>query len=252
MNDKRALYKACCENPYEDSLRLIYADCLEENGDSVQANYIRESIALCNLVIDEDKISEVMRWKEKIDESQKMLDNNWEKWILEDENVAAHFDFNEHKIIYSRGMPDKIICGRECLAISRQDFNKGIDIDTCAWMVQSLPLTRIHPNISPRNLYHTNRNKIIESQWRKRAISSYGSEPNIFSTLAGCLPHWLFNETLDERINAYGNNNVIEMDRLTIVDSSGNVHGIRYQTTEEAIECMNIALCKHIRKKVYG
>ena len=37
MTDREALYRAILENPDDDTLRLIYADALEEEGDSQRA-----------------------------------------------------------------------------------------------------------------------------------------------------------------------------------------------------------------------
>lgn len=46
MNETKALLLACLENPAEDSVRLVYADKLDENGQHDRAEFIRVSIAL--------------------------------------------------------------------------------------------------------------------------------------------------------------------------------------------------------------
>jgi uncharacterized protein (TIGR02996 family) len=43
-SDGDALFRAICENPQEDTPRLIYADWLDENGDTERAEFIRLQI----------------------------------------------------------------------------------------------------------------------------------------------------------------------------------------------------------------
>jgi uncharacterized protein (TIGR02996 family) len=47
-SDGEALLRAICEQPWEDTPRLVYADCLEENGDPLRAEFIRVQCALAN------------------------------------------------------------------------------------------------------------------------------------------------------------------------------------------------------------
>ncbi len=49
MTDRDALYRAIIENPADDTLRLVYADALEEDGDSRHAAFIRADIELTRL-----------------------------------------------------------------------------------------------------------------------------------------------------------------------------------------------------------
>ncbi len=48
MNDQLALLKAIIMNPKEDSLRLIYADWLQEHGEEDRAEFIRIQVQLAN------------------------------------------------------------------------------------------------------------------------------------------------------------------------------------------------------------
>ena len=41
MTDRDALLRAICDNPEDDAPRLVYADWLDENGDPLQAEFIR-------------------------------------------------------------------------------------------------------------------------------------------------------------------------------------------------------------------
>lgn len=46
MSQQDDLRRAVCDNPADDTARLVYADCLEENGHSEQAAYIRVEVEL--------------------------------------------------------------------------------------------------------------------------------------------------------------------------------------------------------------
>ncbi|MDY3558296.1 TIGR02996 domain-containing protein [Gemmata sp. JC673] len=48
-SDGQALFRAVCEQPWEDTPRLVYADWLEENGNPVRAEFIRVQVALAQL-----------------------------------------------------------------------------------------------------------------------------------------------------------------------------------------------------------
>jgi uncharacterized protein (TIGR02996 family) len=44
VNEREALLRAVCENPDEDTPRLVFADWLQENGDEARAEFIRLQI----------------------------------------------------------------------------------------------------------------------------------------------------------------------------------------------------------------
>jgi uncharacterized protein (TIGR02996 family) len=44
MNEREALLKAVCENPYDDAPRLVFADWLQEHGEEERAEFIRVQI----------------------------------------------------------------------------------------------------------------------------------------------------------------------------------------------------------------
>ncbi len=44
MNERDALMRAICDNPDEDTPRLVFADWLQENGDQARAEFIRVQI----------------------------------------------------------------------------------------------------------------------------------------------------------------------------------------------------------------
>ncbi len=47
-SDGDALFRAICEQPWEDTPRLIYADWLDENNDPLRAEFIRVQIEAAN------------------------------------------------------------------------------------------------------------------------------------------------------------------------------------------------------------
>ncbi|MBP3960336.1 TIGR02996 domain-containing protein [Gemmata sp. G18] len=46
MNEREALLRAICDNPDDDTPRLVFADWLQEHGDEAQAEFIRTQIAV--------------------------------------------------------------------------------------------------------------------------------------------------------------------------------------------------------------
>jgi uncharacterized protein (TIGR02996 family) len=48
-SDGEALFRAICEEPWEDTPRLVYADWLDENGDPARAEFIRVQIELARV-----------------------------------------------------------------------------------------------------------------------------------------------------------------------------------------------------------
>jgi uncharacterized protein (TIGR02996 family) len=48
MDEQAAFVRAICEQPADDTVRLVYADWLEENGEGKRADFIRSQIAAAN------------------------------------------------------------------------------------------------------------------------------------------------------------------------------------------------------------
>ena len=49
MTDREALFRAILADPDDDTLRLIYADALEEEGDVRRAAFVRTRVQLANV-----------------------------------------------------------------------------------------------------------------------------------------------------------------------------------------------------------
>src|SRR5215470_6975433 len=64
MNEREALLRAVCENPDDDTPRLVFADWLQENGDEARAEFIRLQIEIANLPDGQKKQEKQTREKE--------------------------------------------------------------------------------------------------------------------------------------------------------------------------------------------
>ena len=67
MNERDALMRTICENPDDDTPRLVFADWLQENGDEERAEFIRVQIELCGLPDGKTKQKRQVREKELLD-----------------------------------------------------------------------------------------------------------------------------------------------------------------------------------------
>jgi uncharacterized protein (TIGR02996 family) len=77
MNDRDALMRAICENPDEDTPRLVFADWLQENGEEERAKFIRFQCEAARLPADNEHRAGLVRWAEDI--RQRFGD----KWLAE-------------------------------------------------------------------------------------------------------------------------------------------------------------------------
>lgn len=73
MTDRDALYRAILDTPDDDTLRLVYADALEESGDPQRAAFVRAQIELSHLP-DYDPRAVQIRYHELRFESRWMLE----------------------------------------------------------------------------------------------------------------------------------------------------------------------------------
>jgi uncharacterized protein (TIGR02996 family) len=64
--------RAICENPEDDTVRLVYADWLDENGDPDRAEFIRLQIALPDRPTDSDPRSA---------RAEELRKRNWDLWF---------------------------------------------------------------------------------------------------------------------------------------------------------------------------
>jgi uncharacterized protein (TIGR02996 family) len=101
MTDRDAFLRAICENPDDDTPRLVYADWLDEHGEVKRAEFIRVS---CEL----EQVEEFgPRWRALCERSWKLLDPNRTKWSSElaDRkllNIEFRRGFVDEVTIYSK------------------------------------------------------------------------------------------------------------------------------------------------------
>jgi uncharacterized protein (TIGR02996 family) len=67
MNEREALLRAVCENPDDDTPRLVFADWLQENGDEERAEFIRVQLEIAGLPDGKKKQKRLAREKELLD-----------------------------------------------------------------------------------------------------------------------------------------------------------------------------------------
>jgi uncharacterized protein (TIGR02996 family) len=92
MTTREALLQSIFDNPEDDSVRLIYADWLEENGQPERADFIRIQIELAKAGLSKERQGE-LRSRE-----QALLETHRQKW---DEELPADLRSG----FYERGLP---------------------------------------------------------------------------------------------------------------------------------------------------
>jgi len=73
MTDERALLAAIWEDPHDDTLRLVYADWLEDHDQNARAEFIRVQ---CQLALLEEE-DETPQRSELAAREQKLLPSAW-------------------------------------------------------------------------------------------------------------------------------------------------------------------------------
>ena len=124
---------AICENPEDDTVRLVYADWLQENGDEERAEFIRLQIALASrpdgAVHLVDKVEQLRQANERawVAELPPLTEKMWNLW-------------------YSRGF----IFGLHVRATWVGEFMKHI-----AALFSAAPITQLSlDGITPAQLFH--------------------------------------------------------------------------------------------------
>lgn len=106
MNDGEALYKTICEKPYDDTARLVYADWLQEqDSESLQAWYIRTSIALSHPPQDAE-FKAMAQWKQDFERCKGIILKHGSKWV---DSVCPNT-----KICRTQSGLQKAKCRRDC------------------------------------------------------------------------------------------------------------------------------------------
>jgi uncharacterized protein (TIGR02996 family) len=74
VSEREALLRAICENPDDDTPRLVFADWLQEHGDESRAEFIRVQCEVARLPTDDDRLDGLIR---RECELQKQFGKKW-------------------------------------------------------------------------------------------------------------------------------------------------------------------------------
>lgn len=61
MNERQALLRAICENPDDDTPRLVFADWLQEHGEDARAEFIRTECEVARMATDDERLNDLIR-----------------------------------------------------------------------------------------------------------------------------------------------------------------------------------------------
>jgi uncharacterized protein (TIGR02996 family) len=114
MNDREALLRAICENPEDDTPRLVFADWLQEHGEEERAEFIRLQIELAGLPEGQKKQKRQVRETE-------LLAAHSNEWS---EPLKPYFAYY-YRGIYARGYAPPVVFRRgfvETLAMDVETF----------------------------------------------------------------------------------------------------------------------------------
>jgi uncharacterized protein (TIGR02996 family) len=93
MTDNEALLQAICADPDNVTLRLIYADWLEEHGDAARAEFIRVQCQLAELEKEDDQ------WPALKERELQLLNRHGAQWLLPEWLEVTH----EPRVTFRRG-----------------------------------------------------------------------------------------------------------------------------------------------------
>lgn len=276
MNDGDALYKNICEHPEDDTLRLIYADYLDEQGDEesrIRAEYIRLSVSM-QFPPDEANFSAVADWDEKYTRCKRIAIEHGKKWIDPKCRICNGDGYKEQlpgeprcigcfglgdiyhtrgrfnnvksrSVEYERGFPVSVTCKIEEVF---SDWNTNpfdpqkqlwIISEWCKQIVETTPITRFMIKNLITYRIPSGRRPNIKTvyQWREYTGNATG--------ITGVLPVWLF--------RLIWNN--IDIGERTYTDSyrpiPGTLH-LQYNSSQEAYTALGIAIGREVRRQVYG
>jgi uncharacterized protein (TIGR02996 family) len=74
VNEREAFLRAICDNPDDDTARLVFADWLQEHGDEARAEFIRLQCEAARLSAEDGRLDELVR---RAVELQGLFGNKW-------------------------------------------------------------------------------------------------------------------------------------------------------------------------------
>lgn len=266
MNDGQALYKAICENPDEDTPRLVYADWLEEQGEHEYAQYIRWNISIVNPP-DEESFENVLDWGERErwcrEYEARIMDiaeNVYKKAIdIEDEEIKDIKTFNPSRMWkLERGFPQGIEYFTSDIFLPGM-YNVRPREGTY-WthlaerLMRETPVTCLMlADVEPfrwLSHYRPGRSRpvaVFKYRWSALSIYLRGDvEAGLELAMNGVMPEWLFDLAwYSPRINTLHKQTVM-------TQSQTSTRYIEFDTREQAKEALGEVLGRDIRERVYG
>lgn len=138
LSDRAALLRAIIDNPDEDTARLVYADCIEEEGDDARAEFIRVQVKLATMPepLRAKKLQVAIRITEELiddswalravenpeptirerrrevlaDRELELLDANWCAWRFDLPPDLRPFLLGAIRAMYRRGFISRLTC----------------------------------------------------------------------------------------------------------------------------------------------
>src|SRR5438552_18436242 len=104
MTNEANFLAAIRESPDDDAVRLIFADWLEEQGDTDRAEFIRVQVERAGLHEDDPRTQDLL------DREQELLALHREVWVGGLDEIVEEVEFQ-------RGLPEKVV-------VKAKDFEK--------------------------------------------------------------------------------------------------------------------------------
>lgn len=273
MQNIEALYKNICVNPLDDTLRLIFADCLEEQGDENsirRAEYIRLSVSM-QFPPDDANFAAIAEWDERYKKCREMMLTYGKNWIdpkcrlcdlIANDGCKGCFGLGDiyhmrgrftnvkaRELEYERGMPVSVTCHIEEVfprwnEVSHEIIDIPIDIsEWCKQIVQTTPITRFMiDDLLPHKIRSGRRGSTpTVFRWVEylfRWIEYTGNT----TEMTGVLPVWLFELVWKDA--QFENRTDYKTPIVT-------QRFLEYQTAQEARMALSSAIGREVRRRVY-
>jgi uncharacterized protein (TIGR02996 family) len=156
VTDEDALLRAVIAEPDDDAPRLIYADWLDEHGDSERAEFIRVQIALVGMLKNDARRPELQRHQ------RRLLRRCGPIWAEPLRPLVRQYAFR-------RGFVESIVCYANEFVIRGEDLfsiapirhlwlpNAGycaLQVSQCSSLNRPLSLQLCHNSLGDRDIYH--------------------------------------------------------------------------------------------------
>jgi uncharacterized protein (TIGR02996 family) len=115
-DESRAFLEAMCEAPEDDTPRLIYADWLDDHGDSARAEFVRVQCELAKLSPRDERRPGLER------REAQLLGPNREAWLGPLAKAIEQYDHCD----FHRGFPEKVIMRPRAVVKYAEELNRRV------------------------------------------------------------------------------------------------------------------------------